>query len=254
MAGIAYVDDTDATGSVTATAGLTVTPPAVAAGQLLIAAATVGSSDTITSIGSGGVGITWNQLGPVTIGVTINLYLWWGFATSSASTPGFVFKPSATASVGADVSQWTGILPASPLDQHNTSSGSSTAMLGPNLTPTAPLDLFVTAMSVNGGTTFSGLSGGFTSLINGFGGQSLSISYLISSDAAAHQTGYTLGTSRAWGAIGTAFFATPTYVPASGPRSNTAVMRAANYMKRASGLLAPRDRERIVIPQLVLAR
>lgn len=149
------------------------------------------------------------------------------------------------------------------LDTTNVISNlSSLDVPGPSISPAGSNEIFfVWATRVAGGAaqTLSGpnASGGFT--YSAFGASAVAGSmggFLISTDAAAHASDFTLSSSARQSVACAAAFKGPPPIPDRSRGVRQAIKRSAYRMqKTASGLFTPEhERERVIIPRLVLGR
>jgi Bacterial Ig domain/Calcineurin-like phosphoesterase len=161
---IALVRQTTATGSGSATHAIPVQP--TGAGHALVASIAVkaGSSKSVAGV-TDSAGGTWTR-GPIGFqsGSNSRIEIWYRAGVPAGITS-VTATFSTTATTAANVSEWSGVVTASPLDvQAGRGNASSTTTSTPPLTTTNADDVLVGALHYTGGAGATLTAGSFTPL------------------------------------------------------------------------------------------
>ena len=210
--GIALVQHTSGQENNTA-ASVTVTfASTTQSGNFIAALVTLFTTNTVgMSVADGGTN-TWAQAftGPHSSG---NAYVYLFFAyniTGKASHQITATAPN-TSYITLSISEWSGVLASgSPLDQHNTNTGTATSATPGSVTGAVANELYLNVMTEDNAVSVGTPTSGYTLLDNITTGQDLHSQYQIVSGTPASNPALSVGSSNAW-ADGIA-----TFKPASG--------------------------------------
>lgn len=236
----------------------------VVAGHILVAAVFQAAGATAASVSGGGA--SWTKI--VDSASAAGVSLWVGKGTTGGSITVTVTYQAGSSVNAARIIELdiSSILAATPIN-NSAHASSATAALTALSAMTNPALIVSAVATFIGGTTDATIGGpGAVESArygakngSGFGGFANSLDYEIdiaqfNVSASGVAMSWSVSTSTTWGAAQMALtFAPPSYIPTGARQSNVAVMRAANWMESAKGLLIP-ERRRFWSPQLVLAR
>jgi len=178
-------------------------PSLSTAGNTLIASVCLSGSASVLSVTKTTGGSHWIQDAySYTTGGSSEIWSSRGVHGTSAS---ITFTFSSAASVGVNVSEWSGIWYANPLDQWSQNFGTSASATTQAVTPRQAGDLFFAVVST--AASVSGPSNGYATLPSGTttGG----VAYLISNYDTSETTSWSVASSQTWATAHASFVAGP---------------------------------------------
>jgi hypothetical protein len=205
-ASVALVQQKAASGSL-ATLSDTLPAPSVTGNSLVATVAlAAGASASVTSIADDGNN-TWTRAGAGFLsGSNTRVEIWYSTGTTSASTVTLTLSAAKAASV--DVSEWSGLAAAPPLDGvAQSANASSTSATTPSLPTTNGTDLVIGSINYPGSVTSTlSSTGGFTALQDfGTTGVHGRAAYVVTTTPGSYQATWTLSAATTSGGVIAAF-------------------------------------------------
>ena len=156
------------------TSALSVTIPAANSGNVLIAVVAIVALHSIAYVVSGltCTNVVWTYV-TRTAGL-LDLEIWYGIVSGGNSGTTVSFSLSgATSHTAANITEWSGVLISSPVDNSNKTSGSGTTPTVPTMSTNFGNDLVIVVESHANSTAPSATPNGFTPMTSAASGTSL---------------------------------------------------------------------------------
>ncbi len=129
-------------------------PAAATAGNLLVIVCSVGASSTVSVAGY--------STAAASVSGTVSQGIFYKIATGGETTATCNSSLRTRNGIGAHMYEYSGMNTLSTLDTNATTSGTGTALSSGSATPTSSSSLVFTAFTTIGGTSFSGITAGYT--------------------------------------------------------------------------------------------